>query len=145
MGAASLGAAQKETYEAPDGGVNAVVLDAGALIALERRNRRISLFLEGLVAEECRILVPTTVMAQVLRDPSRQFEVWQILQAESTDIVPLDAAHARAAGALLAKSGTTDVVDAHVVVCAQAQSFPIVTSDPFDLRRLDPSLPLIVV
>lgn len=46
---------------------------------------------------------------------------------------------------LLAASGTTDIADAHVVICARRASQPVVTSDPGDLSRLDPALPLIVV
>jgi hypothetical protein len=54
-------------------------------------------------------------------------------------VVPLDAFHAQAVGALLARSGT------HVVICVQASDLAIITSDPLDLTRLDPDLPLIRV
>jgi hypothetical protein len=40
-------------------------------------------------------------------------------------------------GRLLAASGTADIVDAHVVVCARRAGQRIVTSDPEDLRVLD--------
>ncbi len=48
-------------------------------------------------------------------------------------------------GRLLAASGTSDVVDAHVVVCARRSAQRVVTSDPDDLARLDPTLEVIVV
>jgi hypothetical protein len=48
-------------------------------------------------------------------------------------------------GRLLAGSGTSDVVDAHVVVCARRSGQSVLTSDPDDLRRLDPSLPLVTI
>lgn len=49
-------------------------------------------------------------------------------------------------GRLLGAAGTSDVVDAAVVVCAQALGLaPVITSDPQDLRKLDPALPLIVI
>jgi hypothetical protein len=49
-------------------------------------------------------------------------------------------------GALLGETGTGDVVDAAVVVCArELDRSPVVTSDPQDLRKLDPELPLIVI
>jgi hypothetical protein len=48
-------------------------------------------------------------------------------------------------GALLARSGTSDIVDAHVVICAQDSGFAVLTSDPSDIRRLDPELEIIPV
>jgi hypothetical protein len=46
-------------------------------------------------------------------------------------------------GRLLAQNGTTDITDAHVVICARRSSQRIATSDPDDLRRLDPGVELI--
>jgi len=46
-------------------------------------------------------------------------------------------------GRLLAGSGTSDIADAHVVICARRGDQPVVTSDPADLRRLDSALRLI--
>jgi len=40
---------------------------------------------------------------------------------------------------------TSDVIDASVVLCGKQRGHRVVTSDPNDLRRLDASLPLIVV
>ena len=37
-------------------------------------------------------------------------------------------------------SGTPDLADAHVVIVARRADQPVVTSDPGDLRRLDPAL-----
>ncbi len=48
-------------------------------------------------------------------------------------------------GRLLAIAGTSDVVDAHVVVCARRTGRAVVTSDPDDLRHLDPTVALQVV
>ncbi len=36
--------------------------------------------------------------------------------------------------------GTADVVDAHVVICARRAHQRVVSSDPEDLRRLDPTI-----
>ena len=66
-----------------------------------------------------------------------------MVQHDKTDVEPLDASHAQAVGLLLAKSGTSDIADAHVVICAQKAGQAVITSDPFDLRRLDPRLRLI--
>jgi Arc/MetJ-type ribon-helix-helix transcriptional regulator len=46
---------------------------------------------------------------------------------------------------LRAKTGVSDIVDAHVVVCAQETDFAVITSDASDLRRLDPSLSIVAV
>ena len=44
-----------------------------------------------------------------------------------------------------AASGTSDIADAHVVICARRAGQPVVTSDPGDLRQLDPALRLIAL
>jgi len=48
-------------------------------------------------------------------------------------------------GRLLAASGTSEIADAHVVVCARRSEQHIVTSDPDDLRVLDPTVRLIAL
>jgi hypothetical protein len=48
-------------------------------------------------------------------------------------------------GRLLAESGTSDVVDAHVVTVARALGLAVLTSDVGDLRALDPDLVLVAV
>jgi hypothetical protein len=66
-----------------------------------------------------------------------------LVRQPTTDVVPLDRVDATNVGRLLAASGTTDITDAHVVVCARRSQQDVVTSDPDDLRLLDPSLRLI--
>lgn len=68
-----------------------------------------------------------------------------MIQFEKTEAVPLDALHAQAVGALLAQTGTSDIIDAHVVTCARKEGYSVITSDPLDLERLDPQLRLIAV
>jgi hypothetical protein len=51
----------------------------------------------------------------------------------------------REAGQLCGVRGTADVIDASVVLCARTRGDRIVTSDPDDIRRLDPSIPLVTV
>lgn len=46
---------------------------------------------------------------------------------------------------LLPASGTSDITDAHVVICARRAGQPVITSDPGDLRDLDASLRLIAI
>jgi predicted nucleic acid-binding protein len=70
--------------------------------------------------------------------------VWLIRQA-GTDLIPLDGPDATAVGLLLARTGTADIVDAHVAICAQRAGQAVVTSDPDDLRRIAPELHFVVV
>jgi hypothetical protein len=46
---------------------------------------------------------------------------------------------------LLARTRTADIVDAHVVVCARRFRQAVVTSDPADLKRIDPEVSLVAV
>ncbi len=41
---------------------------------------------------------------------------------------------------MLGASRQTDVIDAHVVMLARERSWPVLTSDPDDLRSIDPTL-----
>ncbi len=51
-------------------------------------------------------------------------------------MVPFDEASAHRVGALLARSGTTDVVDASVVELATTTRGEIVTMDPLEIEHL---------
>jgi predicted nucleic acid-binding protein len=68
-----------------------------------------------------------------------------LIRQPETDLVALDGPDATAVGLLLRRTGTADIVDAHVVVCAQRAGQAVVTSDAADLRRLDPGLTLVAV
>jgi len=141
MGEDALGA--KAWSQAAEGRVKGIVFDAGGLIALERNDRRVLLILDAAVKEDGRIIVPATALAHVIRDPARQVRLWRLVQFERTEVIPLDVSHARAVGALLGQAATADIADAHVVMCAQITGYAVVTSDPLDLKRLDPRLRLI--
>ena len=114
--------------------------DAGGLIALERGDELVRTHFETAAS----ISIPATVLAQVWRSP-RQVVLARLLRLPPVEVVALAAADARAIGALLALSGTTDVVDAHVVLVAGLRDRAVVTSDPEDLLRIDPGLELLVV
>jgi predicted nucleic acid-binding protein len=125
--------------------VNGITFDAGGLIALERNNRRIFSILATALEDGDRIVVPATALARVIRNPAKQVRLWRMIQHGGTEVIPLDASHAQAVGALLARTGTSDITDAHVVICAQRSDLAIITSDPHDLRRLDPELRVVGV
>jgi predicted nucleic acid-binding protein len=137
----ALGA--KARNQAADGRVNGIVFDSGGLIALERNNRRIFSILDTALKDGDRLIVPATALAQVIRNPARQVRLWRMIQFDKTEVIPLDGSQAQAVGALLARTNTSDIADAHVVICAQTGGYAIVTSDPLDLKRLDPTLRLI--
>jgi len=122
-----------------------LTLDAGALIAVDRGDRRV-LSLIALTAQKgLRLTVPATALAQAIRRPARQVRLRRLVRQPITDVVPLDGSDATATGRLLAVTRTSDIVDAHVVVCARRADQAIVSSDPEDLRRLDPGLRIVVV
>jgi hypothetical protein len=131
--------------QAAEGSVNGIVFDAGGLIALERNDRRVLLTLNADLEDDGRLIVPATALAQVIRNPARQVRLWRMIQFERTEVVPLDGSLAQAVGALLGQTATRDITDAHVVICAQTAGYAMVTSDPIDLKRLDPKLRLITV
>jgi predicted nucleic acid-binding protein len=117
-----------------------VVLDAGALIALERGDRRMRALARLAVDRGEVLVVPAPALAQAWRDGRRQARLAALLGAASTVVDVLDEAGAKAAGVLCGRSSTRDVVDASVVVAARLHRAPVVTSDPEDLRRLDPGV-----
>lgn len=86
------------------------------------------------------------MLAQVVRSGSRQANLRRFLADSYVRFAILDYPAALRVGVLLGEAGTSDVVDAAVVVCArELERSPVVTSDPEDLRKLDPVLPLIVI
>lgn len=115
-----------------------LVLDAGALIAVDRADRRLIRLLE-LAAD---IHVPAGALAQAWRNPARQVRLVRVLTSEEIVVHSLDAISARAAGQLCAATATSDVVDASVVLVARIVDGVTVTSDADDLHRLDPGIEL---
>ncbi|MHB8620809.1 MAG: PIN domain-containing protein [Chloroflexota bacterium] len=125
--------------------MRAVVLDAGALIALERRDIRALALAAELVANRLVAHVPAGVVAQVWRGSPRQHALIRLLRTEVLRVESLSAEVALRIGLLLASTGTSDVIDAHVALLARAFKAVVVTSDPDDLRRLDATLELVTV
>jgi hypothetical protein len=122
-----------------------VTLDAGALIALERDDRRVLVLVARARETGAGVTIPATALAQVVRAPARQVRLARLVRQPTTDVVPLGRVDATSVGRLLAASGTTDIVDAHVVICARRAVQQVATSDPEDLRLLDPDLGVVRV
>jgi hypothetical protein len=121
-----------------------VVLDAGALIAFERNDRKVRTLIELALVHGGAVHTSGGVVAQVWRDGSRQVRLARLLGSDLVHVQALDREEAQATGSLCGKTGTSDVVDVSVALLARRHGAAIVTSDPVDLRRIDPSLDLVV-
>lgn len=119
-------------------------LDAGALIALERGDRRLLRLLELARTRGLTVRVPAGVVAQVWRG-GRQAMLARFLRLPEIEYVDLDLPGARAVGELCALTGATDVVDTHVALHALRHQLSVVTSDPTDFGLFAPDLEVIVV
>ncbi len=110
-----------------------LVLDAGALVAVDRGHRETSALLKReLLARR----LPRThggIVGQVWRGSAKQASLARLLSA--LDVHPLDEDLGRRAGVLLAITKTRDVVDAALVLLAR-DGDTILTSDPKDVALL---------
>jgi predicted nucleic acid-binding protein len=120
-------------------------LDAGALIALDRGQPRVVHLLDRVIAAGGTVEIPAPVIAQVWRDGSRQARLARLLGASDVVLVDLDAEMARAVGVLCGAVGVADVVDGHVALHARRRDLAVLTSDPDDIARLDPTLAIVTV
>jgi predicted nucleic acid-binding protein len=119
--------------------------DAGGLIALDRNDRHVVVLIARAAEVGARITIPASALAQAIRRPERQARLSRLLRQPTTDLVSLDRVDATSVGRLLNASATDDIVDAHVVVCARRAGQQVVTSDPDDVRRLDPQLTVVAL
>lgn len=117
-----------------------LTLDAGALVAIERADRLLGVLIQRARELGDPIIVPAGALAQVWRDGSRLARLSSLLGSASVQILALTPELAKASGALCGRRGTTDVIDASVVLTARRFGGRVVTSDPEDIRLLDPEL-----
>jgi hypothetical protein len=113
--------------------MSGIVLDAGALIALERNDRAMWAVLKLAASQSVDVLVPSTALAQVCRGRAGQAMLAKALRdcvVASFDDV------ARAVGELCGRARTADICDAHVALVASRRGDALYTSDPTDMRRL---------
>ena len=110
-----------------------VVYDAGVLVAADRNNRAV--WADHRIRLEAGIipLVPAPVIAQVSRSPA-QVQLRRLLRG--CEIIPLTEQKAHAAGELMGRAATRDVVDAVVAQVAADRRADVVTGDRADIRRL---------
>jgi predicted nucleic acid-binding protein len=125
--------------------VSGITLDTGGLIAVDRNDRRVLTLIARVEERGLRLTIPATALAQAIRSPARQARLCRLIRQPSTDLVALDGPDATAVGLLLARTATADIVDAHVVVCAQRAGDAVLTSDRDDLKRLAPRVQFVSV
>ncbi len=109
------------------------MLDAGALIAIERNDRRVWSALKHAALATEDVFVPSTVLAQVWRSLARQAQLAKVLA--HCVIAPFDPI-AREVGTLCGRAKTRDICDAHVALVASRIGGQLFTSDPSDMRSL---------
>jgi len=109
------------------------ILDAGALVAVDRRNRLIGAQLRLVQQRGTPIRVSSAVVGQVWRDGRRQSNLARVLAGVGIEALGQD--DGKRIGELLALSGSADVVDAHVALIT-AHADLVLTSDPGHIRQL---------
>jgi predicted nucleic acid-binding protein len=114
-----------------------VTYDTGALIAAERDSRSVWRLHRRLIERGMNPTLPAVVLGQAWRG-GPQARLSRLVHG--CLIEPFTERQARAAGAALARSGSSDLIDAAVVMTALERNDMIVTSDPDDLRRIASAL-----
>jgi predicted nucleic acid-binding protein len=113
-----------------------MVLDAGALIAIERGAVPVRGYV--LLADRGHVALTTSaaVVAQVWRGGNRQARLARLLASDLVTELPLDSEASRRIGMLAAAApGARDVVDGHIAVIALDRDAIVLTSDPEDIAR----------
>jgi hypothetical protein len=113
-----------------------VTLDAGALIAVDKGDRAITLMLARARAAGEALTIPVIVLAQAWR--RNNVCLARLLPLCKPEL--MDVRHAKRVGELLAVSRTSDVIDAAVVIGAAERGDVVLTSDPGDLEHLAAAL-----
>lgn len=118
-----------------------LVLDAGALIALERRNPVMAALARRIGEGRVPAVTSAGVIAETWRGGDRH-RVPLVFMLGRMEVVDLTLEVAKVLGRILGDRGTRDPIDAHVAFLSHERGWPILTSDPDDLLALDPSLVL---
>jgi hypothetical protein len=111
----------------------ALVFDTGALIAIDRGDRAVGALLAAAAEGGVDAVTSSACVAQAWRDPTHQARLARALTGFLEQAV--DPAEARRCGALLARTGTPDIVDGAVALLVD-DGDTILTSDVRDVERL---------
>lgn len=109
------------------------VLDGGALIAVDKRDRAVGAMLRILQRDGTPVLTSAGAVAQVWRDGRRQANLARVLPG--VEIAALEDITSKRVGELLRDSGTDDLVDAHVALLVRSGD-QVLTSDEPDIKAL---------
>lgn len=121
-----------------------LTLDTGALLALDHPRKAIAMQarLDETLRRGGTVCVPIGTIAQAWRS-SRQVRLARLLKSRDIDIATVTPNVARSIGLVCARTGHDDVIDVHLALCARERRHAVVTSDPDDISRIDPALPVI--
>lgn len=115
--------------------MNEMIYDVGALISIDRGQASDALALHReRLARGVRVCVPAVVAARVVRDPARQNRLMRALRG--CDVIPFGEDDYGPVGRLLAKSGTSDVVDGFVALTTARRGAAVITSNRADIAPL---------
>jgi hypothetical protein len=126
-----------------EGAAGGLVLDAGALIAFERADRRVAAIIGDALEVGDEVVVPASALAQAWRGGPRSARLAHLIAGITSD--SLDEARAKEVGERLGSRARIDVADAHVVCCALDQSAIVLTSDRGDIEALAESTEKLVL
>ena len=111
-----------------------LILDAGALIGVERGSEMIAVMVEQAHEGDGDTVIPASVLAQVWRGGPKSARLARLIAASTVDT--LDEDRAREIGVRLGAHGGKDVADAHVSCCAVERQAIVATSDRADIEAL---------
>jgi hypothetical protein len=115
-----------------------VVLDAGAFVALERKNRVMVALARRFIAEDTPLVTSAGVVARVWNGRGPQAPVAFLLRR--TTVADLGNAVAKMLGRMLGVSGRSDLVAAHLVLLARERAWPVLTAEPQAVLAIDPTV-----
>jgi hypothetical protein len=111
-----------------------IILDTGALVALDRGDRRIAVLIDEASKRDVSILTSAACVAQAWRGSgTRQARL--AISLRGIEERGIDASISKALGQLSARSGIDDIVDVHVASLVR-QGDVLATSDGGDLSTL---------
>jgi predicted nucleic acid-binding protein len=113
--------------------MTALVLDAGALIAVDRGDQDMHDKIQHALRAGTPVRTNPNAVAQVWRNGAKQSRLARLLR--DIKVEPITREDGYRAGELLGATRTKDVMDATVALLAKAGD-KLYTSDPGDLRKL---------
>jgi hypothetical protein len=112
-----------------------VILDSGAFIAAERHSQRLAAYIGQSGEQGATILIPAAAVAEVWREPPRHRSA--VLLDNVDSVIEMSLGRAKAIGALMGVSRSTQIVDASVArIAYEARPSLVLTSDPDDIAAL---------